>query len=250
MPYPGPFFLRIDIHDPDETSQEAYDEIYAKGDLSVINSFYHWWMDQIDMAAGGRFIDISCGAGEVVELAARAGQIAVGIDFAEQAARKSKHRVGDRAALTVGLGEALPYADACFDTVSNVGSLEHFLDPAQGVREMSRILKPGGKAYILVPNTYSILDNVWYAMRTGMISYDNQPIQRYGARQDWTVLLERNGLRVKRVLKYERIWPRSRRDWQELLRRPREILRLLATPFLPTNLAYAFIFVCEKNPPG
>lgn len=247
MPYPGPFFVEIRIKDQGDTSLVAYDVIYSEGDLSQIGSFYRWYCGLLDLKPGGRFLDVSCGAGEMVELAAQAAQLSFGVDISEQAARTTRKRTGDRAEIGVSAGEALPFAGNSFDIITNIGSLEHFNDPAKGVQEMSRVLKPDGKAVILVPNTFSLLDNVWAAMTVGITPYDNQPIQRYGARQDWTVLLERNGLSIKRVIKYERAWPRTRLDWKHTLRHPRDLVRLLISPFLPTNLSYAFIFICEPS---
>lgn len=111
---------------------------------------------------------------------------------------------------------------------------------------MARVLKPGGRAYILVPNTFSLLTNVWEAFRHGRTAVDDQPIQRYGARADWSTLLEDNGLRVLRTLKYERPWPYHRPDWNYYLRKPKELARLVAGPLVPLNLAFCFLFVCER----
>ena len=44
----------------------------------------------------------------------------------------------------VGVGEALPYGDASFDAVVCVDVLEHVADLAQVIREIARVLKPGG----------------------------------------------------------------------------------------------------------
>jgi hypothetical protein len=112
---------------------------------------------------------------------------------------------------------------------------------------MARVLRPGGRAFVLVPNTFSLLTNIWIAFRTGQTSVDLQPIQRYGARADWTNLLQANGLRVCHTGKYERPWPRIRADWGYYLHRPKEMLRLAAAPFVPLNLAFCFLFSCERN---
>jgi ubiquinone/menaquinone biosynthesis C-methylase UbiE len=132
--------------------------------------------------------------------------------------------------------------------VTNIGSLEHFQDPAQGVQEMARVLNPNGRAYIMVPNTFSLLTNIWIAFRKGITSVDQQPLQRYGARMDWTNLIENNGLHVLKTLKYERAWPQKLSDWGYYFRYPKQMARLLAAPFIPLNLAFGFIFICEKKP--
>jgi len=51
---------------------------------------------------------------------------------------------------------ALPFADAAFNTVLCWGTMEHFnFNPVKFVRELRRILKPGGKAYVNLPNKAS-----------------------------------------------------------------------------------------------
>jgi hypothetical protein len=84
-------------------------------------------------------------------------------------------------------------------------------------------------------------------LRQGITSADPiQPIQRYGARADWVCLLESNGLMVRRTVKFERVRPRLARDWGYYARRPKELLHLLVTPFVPLNLAWCFLFTCER----
>ncbi len=51
----------------------------------------------------------------------------------------------------LGVGEHLPFADASFDGVISVAVLEHVRDPFQCAREISRVLKPGGRLYCSVP---------------------------------------------------------------------------------------------------
>src|SRR5215475_7037338 len=49
-----------------------------------------------------------------------------------------------------GFAESLPLSNNAFDKVVGISCLEHFADPLQGLREMSRILKPGGRLAISV----------------------------------------------------------------------------------------------------
>jgi len=228
----------------DYDSRDAYNALHAVQDLEQIESFYLWLMALMRLPPGSTLLDVACGAGALVRLATEAGVHAVGIDISEVTARVAGMRA--RGMITVGVGEYLPFADASFDYVTNIGSLEHFVDPLLGVKEMARVLKPGGRAFVLVPNTFSLLTNIWLALRTGRTSVDEQPIQRYGARVDWAALLQAGGLAVEKTLKYERVWPRVLSDWSYYLSRPKELLRLLAGPFVPLNLAFCFLYVCER----
>jgi SAM-dependent methyltransferase len=243
----GPFLFEIRRLSDGQDSGSAYNRLYQEERLAQYLSYYMWLVDYMCLASTDTFLDVACGSGELVELAAQRGVIAYGIDFSETVVSIAH---GSRRALSrmvVGSGENLPFPSEFFDTVANIGSLEHFVDPALGVREMARVLKRDAKAFILVPNTFSLLVNVWNALRKGVTSVDRQPIQRYGARADWVQLLEANGLQVCRTTKFERAWPRRGADWIYSLRHPKHMLRLLATPFVPLNLTFHFMFTCRRS---
>lgn len=53
----------------------------------------------------------------------------------------------------VGDGCRLPFASASFDTALSVQVLEHVFEPIRMVAELGRVLKPGGKAILLIPQT-------------------------------------------------------------------------------------------------
>ncbi len=225
-------------------TRHAYNDIYSGRGIRLLDSFYQWVLDVLKPAAGARLLDVSCGEGTIVREARARGVRAVGFDLSLQATQRASREAAG--AVLVANGEQMPFADASFEYVTNVGSLEHFLDMAQGVREMARVLVPGGTAAILVPNTFSILQNSYEALRKGHAVDDGQPLQRYGARKDWERLLEANGLRVKWVGKYEREVPRSLHDWRIYLSNWRWMVRLLLAPLVPVNWASHFYFICER----
>lgn len=246
MKVPGPYLFEIRVNQEDQDSRAGYDSLYSETSLSQIRSYYLWLMKVFQLPRQGRFLDLACGAGELVRLAGQHGLQAVGVDISETVARRALPRLRPYGALAVSAGERLPFPSGCFDFVSNIGSLEHFNDPAQGAREMARLLKPGGRAFVLVPNTFSLLTTIWEAFTKGVTSADRQPIQRYGARLDWTLLLEQNGLKVRQTLRYERPWPYYAPDWAYYLRRPKELVRMLVSPLIPLNLSFCFLFICER----
>jgi SAM-dependent methyltransferase len=247
MKPPDPSLLEIRLDVGSRDTLQGYNILYEQASLSQIESFYLWLMKKLKLPDQGRLLDVACGAGEVVRLAGQRGLQAIGLDISEVVAQVAARKVNSFGQIGVSQGEYIPFARESFDFLTNIGSLEHFEDPALGVREMARVLKPGGKAFILVPNTFSLLVNVWHAMRTGETLADDQPIQRYGARADWIRLLNTNGLKVIHTNRYERPWPYKPSDWGYYLRRPKELIRLLVALFLPLNLAFCFLFICEKN---
>jgi len=229
-----------------ENSQQAYDDLYTDVGISQPESFYLWMMKILALRADDVYLDVSCGRGELVAMAQAHGVKAYGMDISWAALRSGQRDLGDNH-FVVCDAEQLPYADGSFSVASNMGSLEHFRDMKTAVQEMARVLKANGRAFILVPNTFSLMTNIWIAFRQGRTSIDDQPIQRYGARQEWQQLLEENGLTVEKTIKYEHVVPRTRQDWLGHLQHPKRMLRLFLIPFIPLNLAYGFIFVCRKS---
>lgn len=58
-----------------------------------------------------------------------------------------------RQTYVVGDGCALPFPDASFDTALSIQVLEHVFEPIRMVTEIGRVLRPGGKAVFLIPQT-------------------------------------------------------------------------------------------------
>lgn len=229
----------------DSDSRLAYEAIYTEGDISQRESFYLWLNDLFALHPNDRYLDISCGRVKLPQLAKENGAIAHGLDLSYAALHAGRAITGVQN-VTTGNSQTLPYADNSFDTISNIGSIEHYVDMKAAVSEMTRILKPGGRVFVLLPNTFSLTTNIWLAMRHGYTSIDSQPIQRYAARKEWQALLEEDGLVVEKTLKYEREWPRTRNDLRYYLTHPKEMVRLLFSPFLPLNLAFCFVFIARK----
>ncbi|MSP12512.1 MAG: class I SAM-dependent methyltransferase [Chloroflexi bacterium] len=227
-----------------------YDQIYREQGIRQMDSFYLWVLELLEAQPGQRLVDISCGEGQLVRFAAAAGVKAVGLDIAETALRVAA-QAGASAGWVVTDAEKLPLADASFDLLTNIGSLEHYESMHTAVHEMARVLRPGGKAAILVPNTFGLRWNVMHAWRTGDVADDGfQPLQRYGSRVFWTNLLVEAGLQVERVLGYEHetALPRTWQDVKVYLKRPKQIrTALLIAPRIPVNMASNFIFLCRRS---
>jgi SAM-dependent methyltransferase len=237
----------IEIRHP-VSPRKGYDQFYSEKGLRQPTSYFLWILDLIQFQAGRRLLDMSCGEGQLLGLATRAGIKGFGLDISREAIRLASLEA-PRAFNTVGNGELLPYRDGTFDYIVNLGSLEHYEDPAAGVRQLARVLKKEGRVCVLLPNSFGLLWTVSHAWRTGEIFDDGQPIQRYGTLKEWRNLLEENGLIINRVLKYNgRNRPRTWTDFLWNLRRPRKIVTsLLLLPFIPLRAATMFVFLCSKG---
>jgi SAM-dependent methyltransferase len=146
-----------------------------------------------------------------------------------------------------GNGEALPFADNSFDFVTNLGSLEHFVDPGLGLREMKRVLRSGGLIGLLVPNSYYLLDIVWHVWRRGYPVSHSQTIERFATAGQWSDLLKENGLQICETHKYNLCFPKTIYDLRWYLRSPLKLAFPLAAPMTPFNLSYSFFFICSKS---
>jgi ubiquinone/menaquinone biosynthesis C-methylase UbiE len=230
-----------------EDSLRGYEAAYSQvGNIAQSTSFYLWILNLLNLKPGEQYLDVSCGQAELLYLARQQGVHAHGIDLSHNALINGQQMFGCQQIVTAN-SQQLPYKSDGFDVLSNIGSLEHYLDMKLAIQEMARVLKPEGRALILVPNTFSLLTNVWIAFRKGRTSIDQyQPIQRYAARYEWHDLLEENGLTVIKTLKYERERPRTWLDFWAYVRYPKQMIRFLLSPVIPLNLAWSFVFVCQK----
>ncbi|MDL1901234.1 class I SAM-dependent methyltransferase [Anaerolineae bacterium CFX9] len=78
----------------------------------------------------------------------------------------------------VAAAEHLPYAADTFDTIISNEVLEHVVDDARSMREMIRVLKPGGRVVVFVPNRWYPFETHGY-YRHGEYRFGNIPLINY-----------------------------------------------------------------------
>lgn len=106
------------------------------------------------LAAGMRVLDVACGSGALAIPAARLGAHVLGVDLSERMIERLRERA--RAAGLTNLegrvmdGHALDLPDDTFDVAGSQFGVMLFPDMAQGLREMVRVVKPGGKVVMVV----------------------------------------------------------------------------------------------------
>ncbi|MEY2454627.1 MAG: hypothetical protein QOD92_4201 [Acidimicrobiaceae bacterium] len=105
---------------------------------------------------GGRILDLGCGGLPMVRVPSHT--LVVRVDFADEGVRLAvvadRHESGCRYA-TVD-GHHLAFPDACFDGVAFVDSVEHVRDATTVLREVARVLRPGGELLVTHANRNSM----------------------------------------------------------------------------------------------
>ena len=104
---------------------------------------------------GVRVLDLGCGGGLLAEEFARLGYHVTGLDPSQASlCVAQKHAVSQELLIDycVGVGESLPFTNATYDIVACCDTLEHVADWQLVVRELARVLKPGGIFLYNTPN--------------------------------------------------------------------------------------------------
>jgi len=104
--------------------------------------------------ARGRLLDVGCGDKPYEDIVGPHVAEYVGLERADTYAGTSAG--SRRRADVVYEGDRFPFEDASFDTVMSVQVLEHTPDPGALVREMARVLRPGGALILLAPFSFRL----------------------------------------------------------------------------------------------
>ena len=134
--------------------QEYYDR-YHYSDVRIKARTVSWHTRliarRLGVLHGKRVLDVACGLGEWLDLLGRHGALTSGIDISERAVQACRDYL-PTADIRHGSADLLPWADASFDLVTCLGSLEHFPDPSLALEEMVRVAVDDAQFLILVPN--------------------------------------------------------------------------------------------------
>ena len=108
---------------------------------------------------GGRLLEVGCSMGNDSVQLARRGMNVVGVDLTERAIELVKLRFdqeGLRGEFRVADAEQLPFEDGSFDVAYSFGVLHHTPNTPAAVREIHRVLRPGGKAFVMLYHRRSL----------------------------------------------------------------------------------------------
>ena len=134
-------------------SPEQYEHYQV---ATLFGPLAHRFLSTMNLQAGERMLDVACGTGIVARLAApqlgvtgrvtgvdlNPGMLAVATEHVPTSGAPIDWREGD--------ARALPCADTSYDVVLCQQGLQFFADPSQALREMHRVLRPGGRLGLCV----------------------------------------------------------------------------------------------------
>ncbi|HWQ83605.1 MAG TPA: class I SAM-dependent methyltransferase [Anaerolineales bacterium] len=225
--------------------KQSYDRLYQEWMGQHRNTgVAHQMLDLMEVKSGS-LLDVACGLGYLLDFANERGAKAYGVDLVHLPLLKA-HQENPERALIEANGECLPWPDETFDYITSLGSLEHYINPDLGAREIARILKKDGKAAINLPNSHHI-QAIYNVYKTGGVLPDLQDYERFATRVEWQDFLENNGLRVLSVHKFNVGFSRKFKKGREGFWYLFNILyRLFGDRWIPTNLSFSLTYICTK----
>lgn len=145
---------------------DHYDSFAAsystENESGLLNAYYER-PAMIDLAGdvdGRRILDAGCGSGPLSAALRAKGAIVTGVDGSPAMLELARQRLGEDAALHVAdLSRPLPFDDGAFDDVVASLVLHYLRDWEAPLRELRRVLKPGGRLIMSVnhPTVYKVL---------------------------------------------------------------------------------------------
>jgi SAM-dependent methyltransferase len=179
----------------------------------------------LDLRPGARLIDVGAGAGAAALVAASRGAYVLAIDAspamaARIAARARDAAMADRVHACVMDGMTLDLPDASFDAAISIFGVILFPDAAAGMREIARVLKPGGRVAVVTwteTERYELAARLLAAIATvkgPQAPPAALPAQlRFREPHSFRGLLIEAGLSVKAVVRMQEQWRLASARW-------------------------------------
>jgi len=200
-------------------SQSIQSKLWGQrpGDWATIqeptaNSGYEYALDFLKPKASDKMLDIGCGAGLFVNLAAKTGAEVTGFDATQPLIEEAKLR-NPSVKFVAGEMEELPFDDNMFDIVSGCNSFQYASDVKHALSEAKRVLKDKGKLVAMIWGDKEDCEAITYLKAVGSLLPPPPP----GAPGPFVLtenhllenILEEMGLRILESKDVDSIWDYS-----------------------------------------
>lgn len=169
------------------------------------------WRKRALRGIQGNVLDVACGTGDMAVELLRRGCSVTGVDLSKEMMAIAK-RKAPQAEYRLADVERLPFGDASFDAVTCAFGVRNFVHLEQGLHEMLRVLKPGGRMVILeLATPDSSLIRPFYNLYTRHVipwlgqrlagsreayTYLPRSIERFPKGKEFLAILQRQGVRA------------------------------------------------------
>ena len=160
-----PVLLHEDLTEQEEHQRRYFDDEFSGYSEYELENWRVSFIERIFeslavLDGGGPYLDVGVGgSGATVIEAARRGVEAAGCDLSVEGVLSARRfargeGVDGTASFVVCAADALPFPDAAFGSASAVAVLEHLDDDLPAIRELARVLRPGGLLWLTVPHAF------------------------------------------------------------------------------------------------
>lgn len=139
---------RVRVQDMFDRIAPRYDALNRVMSVGMDQRWRRRALDKIGVGDGDVVVDLACGTGDFCELVEARGARVIGVDFALQMLRQGQQRGLTHPAIQ-GDGEWLPFRTGSVDVVTCGFALRNFVSLEGVIREIARILKPGGRTALI-----------------------------------------------------------------------------------------------------
>lgn len=145
---PAPAVNPLSSPEPWDLVSEGYDETTGE----FLAKFSEYGIEKLELRTDDRFIDVACGPGTTSLLAAPLVRSVDALDFSPEMLRIARRNASDAGLTNVtfheGDGQDLPFSESSFDKGVSMFGVMFFPDRRRGMRELARVIRPGGKVLI------------------------------------------------------------------------------------------------------
>ena len=129
--------------------------------------------ENLGLKPGDKILDVGCGSGIWLDrLRQQFGVDGVGVDISTNSLKDAAHASSEDIAFVGGDISHLPFKDGFFDAVFSLDVLEHVVEQDLCLREMVRVLKPGGRLLLWTLNQKQRYTWNWWLERMGVDIYE------------------------------------------------------------------------------